>query len=80
MRVIALSAALLLSALPVRADDRAECKSGIEMIQSEIGKKPPQVTLRKLETALRVARREDQEGEYDECLDAVKDARKALGR
>lgn len=80
MRVIALSAALLLSALPVRADDRAECKSGIEMIQSEIGKKPPQATLRKLETALRVARREDQEGEYDECLDAVKDARKALGR
>jgi len=80
MRVIALSAALLLPALPVRADDRAECKSGIEMIQSEIGKKPPQATLRKLETALRVARREDLEGEYDECLDAVKDARKALGR
>ena len=80
MRVVALSAALLLSVLPVHADNRAECKSGIEMIQSEIGKKPPQATLRKLETALRVARREDHEGEYDECLDAVKDARKALGR
>lgn len=80
MRAIALSAILLLVALPVRADDKTECKSGIEMIQVEIGKKPPQATLRKLETALRVARREDHEGEYDECLDAVKDARKALGR
>jgi hypothetical protein len=29
---------------------------------------------------LRVARREEQEGEFDECLDAVNDARKALGR
>jgi hypothetical protein len=50
------------------------------MIQAELAKKPPQATLSKLQTALRVAQREDREGEFDECLDAVQDARKALGR
>ncbi len=80
MRAVALSAAVLSLTMPVHADDKSDCKGGIAMIQAEIAKKPPQATLRKLETALRVARREDQEGEYDECLDAVNDARKALGR
>ena len=55
-------------------------RAGIEMIRSEIAKKPKEATLTKLQTALRVAEREDKEAEYDECLDAIKDARKALGR
>lgn len=61
--------------IPAQADDGSECKSGIVMIQAEIAKRPPPATLGKLETA----RREDQEGEFDECLDAVKDARTATG-
>lgn len=77
---IAALAVVLLISIPARADDKSECKSGIVMIQAEIAKKPPQATLQKLQTALRVAQREDQEGEFDECVDAVKDARKALGR
>jgi len=80
MRILLLSAALIIWTVPAHADDRSDCKSGITMIQAEIAKKPPQATLRKLETALRVARREDQEGEYDECVDAVNDARKALAQ
>ncbi len=82
MRRLAL-AALALAALPcapARADDAAECREGIAMIRSEIGRKPAAPVLAKLQTALRVAEREDREGEFDECLDAVRDARKALGR
>jgi hypothetical protein len=62
------------------ADDKADCKAGIAMIRSEIDKKPAAGILTKLQTALRIAVREDGEGEFDECMDAVKDARKALGR
>jgi hypothetical protein len=72
--------AVVLFASPSLADDRTECRAGIEMIRSEIAKKPKEATLTKLQTALRVAEREDKEAEYDECLDAIKDARKALGR
>lgn len=76
MRRVALAAVLILVTIPAQADDGSECESGIAMIQAEIAKRPPPATLSKLEAALRVARREDQEGEFDECLDAVKDARK----
>lgn len=80
MRMLALTSVLILVPIPAMADDRSECTNGIVMIQAEIARKPPAATLRKLETALRVARREEQEGEFDECLDAVNDARKALAR
>ncbi len=83
MRVIALAAlpvAAILAAAPARADDQALCRTGIAMIRAEIAKKPAGAVLSKLQTALRVAEREDREGEFDECLDAVKDADRALGR
>jgi hypothetical protein len=67
-------------ATPAVAGDRAERRTGIEMIRSETAKKPAAAVLTKLQTALRVAEREDREQEFGECLDAVKDARKALGR
>jgi hypothetical protein len=63
-----------------QADDRTECKAGIELIRAEIAAKPAQPVLTKLQAALRVAEREQKEQEFDECMDAVKDARKALGR
>lgn len=73
-------AAALLVAAPARADDAADCDAGIEMISSEIAKTHPKATADALKTALRVAKREKGEKEYDECLDAVADAKKALGR
>jgi len=63
-----------------RADDAAACDAGIEMIASELAKEHPAATAQSLKTALRVAKREKGEKEYDECLDAVSDAKKALGR
>ena len=62
------------------ADDQTECTAGIAMIRAEIAKSPAPATLARLQTALRVASREEKEREFDECLDAVKDARRALGR
>jgi hypothetical protein len=38
------------------------------------------VTLTALQRALGSAKRELKEAEFDECVDAVHDARKALGR
>ncbi|MGA0531183.1 histidine kinase [Hansschlegelia sp. KR7-227] len=80
-RILAVAlAAFMLSPAAARADDAAECDAGIAMISAEIAKKHPQKTADSLATALRVAKREQGEKEYDECLDAVADAKKALGR
>jgi len=75
-----LAALLLLTALPARADDAASCREGIAMIQAELAKAPAEAVAKTLKKELRVAERELGEKEYDECLDAVRDARKALGR
>ncbi|WP_026362875.1 histidine kinase [Methylopila sp. M107] len=68
----------LFAASPASADDAAECDAGIEMISAESAKQHPKATADALKTALRVAKREKGEKEYDECLDAVEDAKKAL--
>lgn len=77
----ALAAGFALSlAAPARADDAAACDAGIEMISAEVAKEHPKATADALKTALRVAKREKGEKAFDECLDAVADAKKALGR
>lgn len=63
---------------PASADDEAACIDGIGMIKSELGKGPSESVAPKLKKALRVAERELGEGEFDECLDAVGDAKRAL--
>lgn len=68
------------SVMPTVADDQADCTAGIAMIKAELDKKPPQTTLTALQRALRSAERELKEAEFDECVDAVDDAKKALGR
>jgi hypothetical protein len=73
-------ATLASSTLPAAADDQAECTAGIAMIKTEVDKKPPQATLTALQRALRSAERELKEAEFDECVDAVEDAKKALRR
>ncbi|MET0257072.1 MAG: hypothetical protein ABW179_00690 [Methylobacterium sp.] len=74
----ALLVVCLTMATPALSDDKAECTAGIAMIQSEIAKAPAEPVLAKLRKALKVAEREQKEGEFDECLDAVGDAKRAL--
>lgn len=78
----ALAAVLIVApalvAAPALADDKAACADGIGMIRMELGKNPAEPLLAKLKKALRVAEREQGEGEFDECLDAVGDAQRAL--
>jgi hypothetical protein len=71
---------LLLTAPAVAADDASSCAEGIGMIRDALASNPPDGAVPKLRKALRNAEREQREGEFDECLDAVGDARKALGR
>ncbi|MCJ2075129.1 hypothetical protein MKK68_05585 [Methylobacterium sp. E-016] len=78
MRTLLL-ASLLLST-PALADDKAACADGIAMIRDALAQNPHEAALPKLKKALRVAEREQGEGEFDECLDAVGDARRVLGR
>ena len=68
------------SAAPAAADDLAECNAGIALIRAELDKKPPQATQTALQRALRSAERELKEAEFDECMDAIEDAKKALRR
>ncbi|GBU15961.1 hypothetical protein AwMethylo_01760 [Methylobacterium sp.] len=74
----AVALATLLLATPALADDKAACAEGIGMIKAEIARAPAEPALGKLKKALRVAEREQGEAEYDECLDAVGDAKRAL--
>lgn len=69
---------LMAAAAPASANDAADCDAGIAMIKAEQAKEQPKATAEVLKTSLRVAEREKGEKEYDECLDAVSDAKKAL--
>ena len=80
MRILLLSACLLAAGPALAADDAASCADGITMIRDALALNPPETAVPKLREALRVAEREQKEGEFDECLDAVADARKVLGR
>lgn len=80
MRALLLSASLLAAGPALAADDASSCAEGITMIRDAIALNPPETAVPKLKKALRVAEREQKEGEFDECLDAVTDARKVLGR
>jgi hypothetical protein len=80
MRILLLSASLLAAGPALAADDAASCAEGITMIRDALALNPPETAVPKLKKALRVAEREQKEGEFDECLDAVSDARKVLGR
>jgi hypothetical protein len=81
MRGIALVVLSLgLTAPALAADDAASCAAGITMIRDALAANPPEAAVPKLKKALKNAEREQREGEFDECLDAVADAKKALGR
>lgn len=78
MRLTLLALAALLAAAPAHADDEAACAAGIATIKDALARNPPDAALPKLKKALRVAEREQGEGEFDECLDAVGDAKRSL--
>jgi hypothetical protein len=80
MRILLLAACLLAAGPALAADDASSCAEGITMIRDALALNPPETAVPKLREALRVAERERKEGEFDECLDAVSDARKVLGR
>jgi hypothetical protein len=71
---LAAVAFLLLSASSAWADDRSQCLAGIKAIKAAIAKKPPQAELDKLKRALDSAQQEEFEKDWDECLDAIKQA------
>jgi nitrate reductase assembly molybdenum cofactor insertion protein NarJ len=80
MRLIVAAGAALLYAAPAYADDASDCAAGIEMIKSEISKSPAADVLEKLNEALKDAEREAAEKQYDECFEAIDDAREAVAR
>ncbi|MER2266039.1 hypothetical protein [Methylobacterium oxalidis] len=68
----------LLVAAPALADDKAACAEGIASIKAALAANPPEAAAAKAKKALRVAEREQGEGEFDECVEAVSDAKRAL--
>ena len=79
MKRALLCLALALAAGSAQADDRSDCIAGIAMLQAELPKAAGAVRT-KVERELRVARREQNEGEFDECMDAIRAGRTALGK
>ena len=80
MRAFLMASCLVLAGPALAADDASSCAEGITMIRDALALNPPETAVPKLRKALRVAEREQKEGEFDECLDAVADARKVLAR
>ena len=64
-----------LGASPLLADDKSECLDGIKAIKTAIAKKPPNPVLDRLKRALDSAEQEEFEGDWDECVAAVKQAK-----
>lgn len=69
------AALLLLTASSAWADDRSQCEAGIRAIKAAIAKKPPQLVLDQLKRALESAQQEEFEKDWDECVDAIKQAK-----
>jgi hypothetical protein len=68
------AAFLLLTGTLASADGRSQCLAGIKAIKAAIAKKPPAPVLDRLKRALDSAQQEEFERDWDECLDAIKQA------
>jgi len=66
---------LLLSGTFAFADDKSECLDGIKAIKAAVAKRPPKPVLDKLKRALDSAEQEEFEGDWDECVAAVRQAK-----
>ena len=78
--VAAIAIALLFIPARAWADQESDCQKGITMLKSEVKKKHPKPVRDQLQKALKDAQKEDGEGDWDECFDAVKAGTRALGR
>jgi len=56
------------------ADDKSECLDGIKAIKAAVAKNPPKPVLDRLKRALADAEQEEFEGDWDECVAAVRQA------
>ena len=72
--------ALALLATPALADDKSACAEGIVAARAQAEKLAPEAVPPKFKRALKIAEREQGEGEFDECLEALDDAKRALPR
>jgi len=78
LTVIAIATSAAMSA-PALADPAADCAAGIETIKAAIAANPAADKLEKLNKLLADAERENGEKEFDECLEAVEDAKEIAG-
>jgi hypothetical protein len=60
------------------SDDASDCAAGIEMIKAEIAKAPAEPKLSKLTKLFGDAEREAKEKEYEECFEAIEDAKEIV--
>jgi len=72
--------ALLFIPASASADKESDCQKGITTLKSELKKKHPRPVQEQLQKALKNAQKEDGEGDWDECVDAVNAGTRALGR
>jgi hypothetical protein len=69
------AAFLLVTGSLAFADDKSQCEAGIKAIKAAIAKKPAQPVLDRLKRALDSAQQEEFERDWDECVDAIKEAK-----
>jgi len=60
------------------ADDKSECTAGLQLIKAAIAKKPANPVLNRLQEALKTAEQEVDEGDWDECVAAIRQGKQAL--
>jgi uncharacterized protein YqgV (UPF0045/DUF77 family) len=79
-RLLAATAAVMVSATAALADNKSDCQKGVAMIKAELKKKHPEPVLSTLRKALSDAETEVIEADWSECMDHIKTARAALGK
>jgi hypothetical protein len=79
-RLLAATAAVMVSATAALADSMSDCQKGVAMIKAELKKKHPEPVLSTLRKALSDAETEVIEADWSECMDHIKTARAALGK
>jgi hypothetical protein len=77
---IAVIVVLLLAPVRASADAEQDCEKGMAMLKAELKKKHPKAVRDQLQKVLKDAQKEDEDGDWDECVDAVKAGTRALGK
>ena len=78
IRSVVLLAAAIAIATPACADDKSVCADGIAATKAEFAQRAPDAVPPKAKRALKIAEREQGEGEFDECVEALDDVKRAM--